>query len=83
MPNAKFPKFFGFHSWLLGVIACRIRKKNRPSKIRVKELNFRFRNEEFSARTRKSRASAEAYITRYVAQGRPKIAAVIAEKDRF
>ncbi len=45
-------------------------------------VSFQFRNEEFFARSRKSRDCAEAYIG-YVAQAKPQIDAEIAEKGHF
>ena len=45
-------------------------------------VSFQFRNEQFFARSRKSRDCAEAYIG-YVAQAIPQIDAEIAEKGYF
>jgi hypothetical protein len=45
-------------------------------------LIFQFRNEQFFARSRRSRDCAETY-TWYVAQGIPQINAEIAEKGHF
>ena len=45
-------------------------------------VSFQFRNEQFFARSRKSRDCAEAYIM-YVAQAIPQIDAEIAEKGHF
>ncbi len=45
-------------------------------------VSFQFRNEQFSARSRKTRGCAEAYIG-YVAQAIPQIDAKIAEKGNF
>jgi hypothetical protein len=45
-------------------------------------LRFGYRNEGFSARSRKSRDYEEMY-SRYIAQGIPQIDAEIAEKSHF
>jgi hypothetical protein len=45
-------------------------------------MSFQFRNEQFLARSRKSRDSAEAYLE-YVAQGIPQIDAEIVKKGHF
>ena len=45
-------------------------------------VSFQFRNEQFSARSRKSRDCAEAYRL-YAAQGIPQIDTGIAEKGHF
>jgi hypothetical protein len=51
-------------------------------KIMGTSVSFQFRNEQFCARSRKSRDCAEAYKL-YVAQAIPKIDTEIAEKGHF
>jgi ABC-type sulfate transport system substrate-binding protein len=55
-------------------IFCKDKTSGNPRRRRGTERS--------KASAKRSRTSAELYITRYVAQGSPKIATVIAEKDR-